>query len=86
MHWDMHSGPYIGKYYRGGRLLERRHIRQGTILDPYSSGSGKTVGVHDMQLPIFQMGSTDVQTGGTSQQSYISPRGHKGGRYSRTSN
>ena len=42
------------------RLLERKNIRHSTIPDLFSSGGDRVVGVHDMQQPIFWMGSIDM--------------------------
>ena len=48
------------------QLLERRHIRLSTMPDPYGNGGSRTVSIHDMQQPIFQIGSINVQIGSTS--------------------
>ena len=63
------------------RQLERRHIMHGTIPDPCQSGNSVSVTSQGVQQPVFQLGSTNTQPGGTSQQSRHF-RSHRSGRHS----
>ena len=64
MHTDGHN---LERVIGEARMLERRHIKQGAIADPYlgsSSGYGVPQG---FQQPTFQIGSTRTQAEGTFQ-------------------
>ena len=61
------EGRSLENVVEEARLVERRHIRHGTMPDPYQSGSVRPAQI--AQQPAFQLGSSDTQGTGPSQSS-----------------
>ena len=59
------EGRSLESVVEEARQVERRHIRHGTMPDPYQSGSVRPTQV--AQQPVFQLGSSNTQGTGPSQ-------------------
>ena len=60
------EGRSLESVVEEARQVERRHIRHGTMPDPYQSGSVRPTQI--AQQPIFQLANSDTQGTGPSQQ------------------
>ena len=58
------EGHSLESVVEEARQVERRHIRHGTMPDPYQSGSVRPTQI--AQQSVFQLGSSDTQGIGSS--------------------